>query len=92
MEINDFTLGLLGTIGTSLVTTIGILWYKLGKTEEEKDAIRDKFQEKIESLLVKVTELMVTSTSQTNTFTNAIKEITDSMAKMKEEFLRGKNQ
>jgi len=92
LEINDFTLGLLGTIGTSLVTTIGVLWYKLGKTEEEKDLIRDKFQEKIESLLIKVTELMVTSTSQTTTFTNAIKEITESMARMKEEFLRGKGQ
>jgi len=80
MEVNDFTLGLLGTIGTSLVTTIGVLWYKLGKNESDKDAIRDKYQEKAEANVKQLTEVMITAANQTNTYTNSISTLTSTIA------------
>lgn len=90
MEINDFTLGLLGTIGTTLVGVIGKLYFDNKQLSSANDTIRDKYQEKFEGLLVKVIELTGNSAKQLESYNTSITTLTAAFATLRDDFLRGK--
>jgi len=88
MEISDpIVMTVAGGIVTTLTGTITALWLKVGKLEDRNDTIQSEYQAKAESNLKQVTELMVTATNQTNTYTNSITTLTSNQAQFQKEMM-----
>jgi NAD(P)H-dependent flavin oxidoreductase YrpB (nitropropane dioxygenase family) len=102
MEISDpIVMTVAGAIGTTLTGTIAKLYIDNKDLRNELGQVRDKYQEKLENFIKELTGLIITSTAQTNTFSNSITTITSNMAafqdkvlnsisSMRDEFMRGK--
>ena len=88
MEISDpIVMTVAGGIVTALTGTITKLYLDNNNLRAENGAIRDKYQEKIETFIKSLTELMVTSANQTNTFSNSITTITSNVAAFQDKIL-----
>lgn len=51
MELDTFTIGLLGTIGTTLVGVVGVLWRENVSLRKEKDSMHKEMRETLEKVL-----------------------------------------
>lgn len=72
MELDNFTIGLLGTIGTSLVGVVGVLWRDNINLRKEKDALHKEVRDTMEKNLRESHSVMSNNTVAFNALREAI--------------------
>jgi DNA repair exonuclease SbcCD ATPase subunit len=64
--LDNFTLTLLGAIGTSLTATVAALWLALNESRKDYNLMRDKMQDKIDDIAEKAIAAINASVNQMN--------------------------
>lgn len=95
--LNAFTLGLLTAIGSTLCTVIGALWLKLNGKEKDFNEMRDKMQEKLDSVTITALNAVNAAANQANSTAallvgtkDVIAKLEENIQRLREELLRGR--